>query len=183
MIEEHSINELAERVGVSPRTIRHYIDEGLLPPPIGAGRHQLFSREHEVRLRVAKALRDLGLTVRGVRTALASTPIHVLEKRLAALPQDVSPEQVGDLLSDLWQAPAPPPTQSRFAAFAPGEPSSHPRAERLMTRGPSERGAQWIRVALAPGVELHYQPSDDERRDAAIQSVVRDAEKRLSPFD
>ena len=182
MIEEHSINELAERVGVSPRTIRHYIEEGLLPPPIGSGRHQLFSREHEIRLRVAKALRDLGLTVRGVRTALASTPIHVLEKRLAALPQDVSPEQVGDLLSDLWQAPTSPPVQSRFAAFALGEPS-HPRAERLMARGPSERAAQWIRVALAPGVELHYQPSDDERRDAAIQSVVRDAEKRLSPFD
>ncbi len=180
MIEERSIRELAERVGVSPRTIRYYIDEGLLPQPIGAGRHQLFGREHEVRLRVAKALRDLGLTVKGVRTALATTPISVLEKRLAALPQDVAPEQLGELLGDLWQAS--PPTRSRLAAFASQEPP-YRHTERPAIRGHWYRAAQWIRVGLAPGVELHYQPSDDESRDHAIESIVRDAEKRLSQFD
>lgn len=104
----------------------------------------------------------------------------MLEKRLAALPQDVAPEQVGALLDDLWQAT--PPTRSRLAAFAFQEPP-YRHTEGLTTSGHSYRASQWIRVGLAPGVELHYQSSDDERRDHAIESIVRDAEKRLSPLD
>jgi Ca-activated chloride channel family protein len=183
MMDEHSINDLAKLVGVSPRTIRYYIEEGLLPEPHGSGRRQRYGREHEARLRVAKALRDLGLTVKGVRIALASTPIAVLEKRLAALPRDVAPEQVGELLGDLWQSPPPPPamaSRSILGSLSYGEPTP---PYRLSAHGHGERAGHWFRVSLAPGVELHYQLSDDERRQSAIEGIVRDAEKRLAPFD
>ena len=183
MIDEHSINELAHKVGVSPRTIRYYIEEGLLPEPLGSGRHQRYGREHEVRLRVAKALRDLGLTVKGVRTALASTPITVLERRLASLPPDASAEQVGELLGDVWQAATPPAAIPMSRLAASYQEPHPPHRERLSAPRGVERAMAWIRVTLAPGVELHYLPSGDDRRDAAIQGIVRDAEKRLAPFD
>ncbi|MDP9381147.1 MAG: MerR family DNA-binding transcriptional regulator [Chloroflexota bacterium] len=35
-VEVMGISELAERAGVSLRTVRYYVSEGLLPPPGGA---------------------------------------------------------------------------------------------------------------------------------------------------
>jgi hypothetical protein len=36
-------------------------------------------------------------------------------------------------------------------------------------------GTVWHRIALAPGVELHYQPSGDRQRDAVIARLIREA--------
>ncbi|MCC6705677.1 MAG: MerR family DNA-binding transcriptional regulator, partial [Thermomicrobiales bacterium] len=35
--ERYSLQELSDAAGVSPRTVRYYIAEGLLPPPEPAG--------------------------------------------------------------------------------------------------------------------------------------------------
>jgi hypothetical protein len=39
----------------------------------------------------------------------------------------------------------------------------------------------WRRVVLAPGVELHYQPTGDRRRDETIAHVIRAATQLLDP--
>ena len=43
---EYSISELAEEAGVSTRTIRYYVSEGLLPPPVGAGPNSRYTDAH-----------------------------------------------------------------------------------------------------------------------------------------
>jgi len=170
-----SISELAERVGVSQRTIRYYIEEGLLPGPLGlGGKQQTFGHEHEIRLRAAKRLRDLGFTVSGARAVLARTPLKELETRL----EELSQQQPGEPLGAVWDLWAAPPSPRALQTGARVE-------ERLAYPGDTEGEAEssWRRVALAPGVELHYQPSANEQRDRAIRAIAQDAMKRLAPFD
>ncbi len=42
------------------------------------------------------------------------------------------------------------------------------------TSGGSEESV-WRRVTLAPGVEIHYQPSGNRRRDETIAHIIRTA--------
>lgn len=57
------IEELAALGGVSRRTIRYYVQEGLLPPPLGLGRGDHYTRQHLDRLLEVKALQEKGLTI------------------------------------------------------------------------------------------------------------------------
>jgi len=42
----YNVDELAERAGVSRRTVRYYIQRGLLPPPLGLGRGKHYTESH-----------------------------------------------------------------------------------------------------------------------------------------
>ncbi len=56
----HTARGLAALCGVSERTIRYYVEEGLLPSPRGRGRGAHFDDEHLVRLRLIRAMQMAG---------------------------------------------------------------------------------------------------------------------------
>jgi DNA-binding transcriptional MerR regulator len=56
--EEYPIRELAERAGVSVRTVRYYIQEGLLPAPDTQGRFASYTEEHLDRLELIRRLKE-----------------------------------------------------------------------------------------------------------------------------
>ncbi|MGV9288908.1 MerR family transcriptional regulator [Streptomyces sp. NPDC003719] len=65
------IGELAERAGVSVKTVRFYSDRGLLPEASrSAGGHRRYGPEALGRLRLIRSLRALGLAVPEVRRVL-----------------------------------------------------------------------------------------------------------------
>lgn len=66
----YGIEELAGLGGVSRRTVRYYVQEGLLPAPRGLGRGRHYGPEHLERLLRVKALQEHGLTLEEVRRAL-----------------------------------------------------------------------------------------------------------------
>ena len=74
----YGIDDLARLGGVSRRTVRYYVQEGLLPAPRGLGRGRHYGPEHLERLLGVKALQQRGLTLEGVRS--------VLERRSSAPP-------------------------------------------------------------------------------------------------
>jgi DNA-binding transcriptional MerR regulator len=53
--------------GVSRRTVRYYVQEGLIPPPRGLGRAATYGRAHLERLLRVKELQERGLTLEEVR--------------------------------------------------------------------------------------------------------------------
>lgn len=58
----YRIGELAERSGVSAKTIRFYSDSGVLPPTqVSASGYRLYSDADRVRLDLIRALRDTGI--------------------------------------------------------------------------------------------------------------------------
>lgn len=59
--KRYTINELCELSGYSRRTIRYYIQEGLVDPPAGRGRGGFYFDSHLKRLQEIKALQERGL--------------------------------------------------------------------------------------------------------------------------
>jgi len=71
-VNEYTIGELAELGGVSRRTVRYYVQEGLLPPPAGLGRGAHYRREHLEALLRVKSMQEQGLLLEEIRQALSS---------------------------------------------------------------------------------------------------------------
>src|SRR5512137_1948428 len=61
------IDELADLGGVSRRTVRFYIQEGLLPAPLGVGRGSHYDRTHLDRLLAIKAEQEAGRSLDDIR--------------------------------------------------------------------------------------------------------------------
>jgi DNA-binding transcriptional MerR regulator len=66
----YGIEELAALGGVSRRTVRYYVQEGLLPAPLGVGRGRHYGSGHLERLHRVKALQEQGLSLDDVRREL-----------------------------------------------------------------------------------------------------------------
>ena len=66
----YGIEELADLGGVTRRTVRYYVQEGLLPPPLGLGRGRHYGEEHLARLLEVKALQEQGLPLSSIREAM-----------------------------------------------------------------------------------------------------------------
>lgn len=72
--KRYTIEELQERTGFSRRTIRYYIQEGLLDPPAGRGRGGFYFDSHMQRLSEIKALQDKGLKLAAISALLKRGP-------------------------------------------------------------------------------------------------------------
>ena len=68
------VAELADLGGVSRRTVRFYVQEGLLQPPLGVGRGRHYGPEHLKRLLEVKALQEQGRSLSEIREATFGGP-------------------------------------------------------------------------------------------------------------
>ncbi|MCV7532260.1 MerR family transcriptional regulator, partial [Micrococcus luteus] len=91
MLVEWTVQELADRAGVSGRTLRHYHQIGLLTPDrIGANGYRYYGPTAVARLQRILLLRETGLSLAAISEALASganpdDEINALEGHLAHL--------------------------------------------------------------------------------------------------
>jgi len=70
----YAIGDLADLGGISRRTVRYYVQEGLLPAPLGLGRGNHYGREHLDQLLRVKALQEAGRTLDEIRQLLGHGP-------------------------------------------------------------------------------------------------------------
>ncbi len=173
----YTIEELGDATGITPRTIRYYTTEGILPPPESRGRYALYANEHLHRLQLI------------VRLKSAFLPLHAIKEQMEGL----SYEEVYFLLNDGASVPqeggaetTPPvalpevdPNDSSNRAFLArvlanrrtlnarrvspittslAAPSDIPEEDKVRLK-PKDNlpGDEWRRIALMPGVELHVQ--------------------------
>jgi len=66
----YAIGDLADLGGVSRRTVRYYVQEGLLPEPYGVGRGNHYGPEHLDQLLKVKSLQEGGRTLDEIRDTL-----------------------------------------------------------------------------------------------------------------
>ena len=70
----YNIDELADLGGVSRRTVRYYVQEGLLPAPLGVGRGRHYGKAHLDRLLEVKAQQEAGLSLDQIRSRRTPPP-------------------------------------------------------------------------------------------------------------
>lgn len=65
-----SIGSLADAAGVSRRTVRFYVQGGLLEPPVGLGRGAHYTEAHLARLMQIKSWQEQGVPLEAIRARL-----------------------------------------------------------------------------------------------------------------
>ena len=81
--ERFSIDELSTLAGVTPRTVRYYIAEGLVDRPEGEKRGAHYLRRHLEQLLRIRRWTDAGLSLDRVRELMAGAPEDPAPRRAA----------------------------------------------------------------------------------------------------
>jgi DNA-binding transcriptional MerR regulator len=95
-----TIDQLAERSGITVRNIRFYAGRGLLPPPQLRGRTGLYGEDHLARLELVSELSALGFTLSAIESHLERLPKSAGAAELAlqrALLTPWVPEQIEEI--------------------------------------------------------------------------------------
>lgn len=129
-----SVEKLAERVGMSVRTVRFYASRGLIPPPRREGRNGYYGPDHIVRLELVRELQAHGFT------------LAAIEGYLEHIPADATPAQIAL-------------HRTLLAPWMPELPETLTR-EQLAARAGRELTDEDIEVLVAIGV-VEPTPADD----------------------
>lgn len=71
-VREYRVTELAEKAGITVRTLRFYRERKLIPPPRREGRIAWYNDHHLARLRTITALLERGHTLGGIAELIAA---------------------------------------------------------------------------------------------------------------
>lgn len=206
--ERYSLTELADLAGVTPRTVRYYLAQGLLPAVGQTGPGSKYDDGHLDRLRLIRRLQAEHLPLAEIRRRLemlGDAEIHELVGASEpAPPSDTALEYVRTVLGvplagQSVQRPSlrrmiPPPLRS--ASAVPLTPTA-PHAPRTVaempvvsydataapeppdtTVRPSDR-SQWERIVLVPDVELHIRRPLPRAQNKQVDRLVTIARELL----
>ncbi len=196
-----TIQELARRAHVTPRTIRYYVEQGILPPP-ERGRPAEYTTEHLRRLDLIKRLKEQYLPLEEIRDTMQRLSLEQVEELLnqyAPTPsKDSKLSSAADYIAHVLArsaareelkrqaapAPAPAITQEPVYSAPPPHPMtapSQPFTTHWQTGAQQTiRGAStWQRVSLAPGIELHYLLTGDARVMERVTMLIEAARRIL----
>ncbi len=197
--QTYSLKELCREAGVTERTVRYYIQEGLLAPPDGAGPFARYPEQHLLRLRLIRRLKAEYLPLAEIRRRMADLDPQELETLAQQTVTDKAggeyDEQEADAKNYLdrllsrrqYTQPAsepvivpgaPAPSGQNFnwpaapAAPVPAPAGALPNrrvAKQMPASATRPEAETWQRVIIAPDVELQYKVTNAEQ----LQKVTR----------
>lgn len=164
-LEGYPIQKLAEKAGVSVRTIRFYIDEGLLATPPIKGRYSVYNDEYLDRLELIRRLKSSFLPLKEIRDRVTSLSWAEIKQALAQPEQQAPQRQVNErgesalsyITNLLSTSPAPPRAKMRQSA------TLQPEA--------------WERLILVPGIELHIRSDASPANQRLARQIIDYARK------
>ena len=160
--DDLTLAELAKRTGVSERTVRYYIQFGLLPAPEGAGPKSRYGRNHLGRLRLIRMLQDRHLPLSAIGKVLAQRSEKEIA-RIAEEPRTRSRSSALDYVKSLLQPELE--SQSRSLDLPPWA---------LASRGvESEVRSHWERIRVAPNIELHVRRPLSKPDNRRLEELLR----------
>jgi DNA-binding transcriptional MerR regulator len=189
----YAIADLSRLTGISVRTIRYYLSQGLLPAPGESGPGAHYGETHLDRLRLTKRLQKQHLPLAEVRShlaeltddeisALAATHEEPPASRTSALDYvravlGESPPARGQPPASLLRRMASPP---RFAVgeAIPAAPSPLLPDQSLAQPQPPER-SQWERLSLGPDIELHVRRPLSRLQQKRVERLITIARQVL----
>jgi DNA-binding transcriptional MerR regulator len=167
--EEYRIGELAEKAGVTKRTIHYYISKGLIPPPEGAGVGSTYNEEHFVKVLLVKKLQEQYLPldkIRHIISGLSTGEVKRVLEEGGEADCRISTNSITDSGDD--EAPRYKQKVDNYTEDMAAVPC------RQMMKNP---GTEYIRFDLAFGIELHCPADLIEKYGDLINAVERYARK------
>lgn len=79
---EYKVSELANKAGVTKRTIHYYISKGLLLPPEGSGVNSIYTDEHLNRILLIKKLQAEFMPLNKIRDYILENPNEKVENAI-----------------------------------------------------------------------------------------------------
>jgi DNA-binding transcriptional MerR regulator len=141
--------ELCSRTGVTVRTVRYYVQQGLLPSP-GTGPSARYTQEHLDRLQLIRRMQKEHLPLAEIRHRLDALDAAGMQR---VLHTPAAPSSAADYVRGVLghgPAPAPPPSTQRSI---------------------------WERIALGRDIELHVQRPlsrlDNRKLERIIEAAMR----------
>ncbi len=174
----YTIEELGDATGITPRTIRYYTTEGILPPPESRGRYALYANEHLHRLQLIVRLKSAFLPLHAIKEQMegltydevayllnAATPASQDGEAETAIPTNLETIDPNEASNRAFLARVLVNRRTlnarRVTPLAPSTPvvpseMSDGDKVRLKSKD-NQQGEEWRRISLMPGVELHVQ--------------------------
>jgi DNA-binding transcriptional MerR regulator len=190
----YDLNELSAAADVTPRTIRYYVQQGLLPSPGTRGPGTRYDRAHLDRLQLIRRLQREHLPLAEIRRRLEALDDDGVREALGAAAEQATKSSALDYVRELLSrqagrtiaeapvaagAPAAVAPQSlhrsTFGAMigraAPPEPT---HAAQVVQQSRSTRST-WERIPLAPDVELHIRRPLSREQNRQVERLIETA--------
>ena len=196
-----SLADLCDLAGVTPRTVRFYIAQGLLRPPSGAGPAARYEDGHLYRLRLIRRLQKEHLPLAEIRMRLDALGDQDVERLVSEPPPSVdsAADYVARVLGSkgafkpAWSPSLPPPVPGPYPAPASAparisEPAASHVLPALAAPEPAVTGSepvrsQWERISLTPDVELHIRRPLSRLQNRQLERLLEAARQILNEED
>lgn len=171
------LRELSERAGVTVRTVRYYVQQGLLPSPVAAGPATRYGHGHLDRLRLIRKWQDEYLPLAVIRQRISDLSDEEVAGAVAEREAGTggAPSDAGKAVLEYIRSlkgrgdrEAPPPT----VASAPAAAAANPPAVSL-------KRSTWEVVELAPDVQLQVRRPLTREANRRVERLIEAARKIL----
>jgi DNA-binding transcriptional MerR regulator len=180
--EPYLIGELAQKAGVTVRTIRYYISEGLLPSPQVRGRYSVYDEDYLKRIRLIQRMKDAYLPIKEIRRKLDSESEEEIEEFLNHFTNTPRSGQAAlNYLAGVDHEQAFNFQENMAASFSKQD-SVLFRVVRDVEEPPATEessGTGWQRFIITNGLELHINDELFKRYGAAIPGWLEEFRKWL----
>jgi DNA-binding transcriptional MerR regulator len=198
--DSFDLNELSAAASVTPRTVRYYVQQGLLPSPGTRGPGTRYERAHLDRLQLIRRLQRQHLPLAEIRLRLDALDDDGVREALATVadlpepsPRSSALAYVRELLSrhapyaSVQQTPAP---IAQHTAARPEAPSAKVArtlsgifkahlADAGTLSAPLQQSrttrSTWDRIPLAPDVELHIRRPLSREQNRQVERLIEAA--------
>ena len=180
----YSIGELAEAAGVTPRTIRYYTAEGLLPRPDTRGQYAQYGHAHLLRLRLIARLKERYLPLSEIRASLAPLSADDMRALLNEPPAPAAspPNSAADYIAQLLEAPAQlaePPARYEHRGMQPM--AMLPGREPPLPAPAAPPAYGFAAPAAAPAAPPAPLPADHARPEGRLRRLLARGSARPAP--
>jgi DNA-binding transcriptional MerR regulator len=176
--DSYDLLELCDAADVTPRTVRYYVQQGLLPSPDARGRGARYDRTHLERLQLIKRLQAKHLPLAEIRNQLGELSDGAVSSLVAEPPaKNTSGSALKYVRSVLAGTKGSPPADVYTDSSAP---SAHAQITPSTRDSPVQSRSTWDRIALSSDIELHVRRPLSRVQNKLLERLIEHARSLFS---
>ena len=185
--KKYTIDDLSELTGHSRRTIRYYIQEGLLDSPAGRGKGGFYFNRHLSQLQLIKQLQEKGMSLSSIskymeRDHEPREEVYYKNNKSTMnykMSEDAFPlaKQRADMMKKKMDK------ISNKEMLQKEEAETEPRSlffnKDFYAPAPQSKRDVWVKYEIAPGLEINIRRDIEKKQKRKIDDIIRIAREIL----